>query len=73
MYLQMFQTVIEVGRALPALNWAAFTISFITCTVIAFNNELLKVPLNFYSIFNLVTITKHTRYFICDKSSPKAN
>ncbi|KAG6443063.1 hypothetical protein O3G_MSEX002614 [Manduca sexta] len=35
-------TVVEVCLNLPNLNWAAFIISFITCLIIALNNELLK-------------------------------
>ncbi|XP_026333752.1 solute carrier family 26 member 10 isoform X2 [Hyposmocoma kahamanoa] len=35
-------TVIEICKNLPKLNWAALIISFITCLVIALNNELLK-------------------------------
>ncbi|XP_068623594.1 prestin isoform X2 [Battus philenor] len=35
-------TVIEVIKNMPYLNWAALIISFITCLVIAVNNEVLK-------------------------------
>lgn len=35
-------TFIEVCKNLPNLNWGAFVISFITCLIIALNNELLK-------------------------------
>ncbi|KAJ8711244.1 hypothetical protein PYW07_008486 [Mythimna separata] len=35
-------TVIEVCKNLPGLNWGAFVISFITCLIIALNNELFK-------------------------------
>ncbi|XP_026730849.1 solute carrier family 26 member 10 isoform X2 [Trichoplusia ni] len=35
-------TIVEVVKSLPNLNWAAFTISVITCFIIASNNELLK-------------------------------
>ncbi|KAI8441826.1 hypothetical protein MSG28_005512 [Choristoneura fumiferana] len=33
---------IEVAKALPLTNWAAFTTSVICCLVISLNNELLK-------------------------------
>ncbi|KAF9406381.1 hypothetical protein HW555_013230 [Spodoptera exigua] len=35
-------TFVEVCKNLPNLNWAAFVISFITCLIIALNNERLK-------------------------------
>ncbi|CAK1589990.1 unnamed protein product [Parnassius mnemosyne] len=35
-------TVIEIIKNIANLNWAAFVISAITCTIIALNNELLK-------------------------------
>ncbi|KAJ8712908.1 hypothetical protein PYW08_008212 [Mythimna loreyi] len=35
-------TFVEVCKNLPNLNWGAFVISFITCLIIALNNELLK-------------------------------
>lgn len=35
-------TFIEVCKNLPNLNWGAFVISFITCLIIALNNERLK-------------------------------
>ncbi|XP_041972434.1 prestin isoform X2 [Aricia agestis] len=35
-------TLIEMGRNISALNWAAVVISLVTCTIIAVNNEILK-------------------------------
>nr|XP_049699018.1 solute carrier family 26 member 6 isoform X1 [Helicoverpa armigera] len=35
-------TFVEVCKNLPNLNWGAFVISFITCLIIALNNERLK-------------------------------
>ncbi|CAH0595277.1 unnamed protein product [Chrysodeixis includens] len=39
---KVLNTIIEVSKSLPNLNWAAFTISVITCLIIAVNNEVLK-------------------------------
>ncbi|KAF9796632.1 hypothetical protein SFRURICE_012725 [Spodoptera frugiperda] len=39
---KVIATFIEVCKNLPNLNWAAFVISFITCLIIALNNERLK-------------------------------
>ncbi|KAJ0173311.1 hypothetical protein K1T71_011487, partial [Dendrolimus kikuchii] len=41
-YFKVVFTVVDVCKNLPYLNWAAFIISFITCLIIALNNELLK-------------------------------
>ncbi|KAH9638908.1 hypothetical protein HF086_004438 [Spodoptera exigua] len=47
----IFQTFVEVCKNLPNLNWAAFVISFITCLIIALNNERLKGASNMFASF----------------------
>ncbi|CAB3220322.1 unnamed protein product [Arctia plantaginis] len=39
---KVINNVIEVSKRLPSLNWVAVAISFITCLLLALNNEHLK-------------------------------